>query len=44
MVVLHPKEIKGLVFQLVPLPNNEFNKEWGNELINITKDREIDVC
>ena len=44
MVALHPRRNKGLVFFKVPLPNNEFNKKWGSELINnITKDREIDA-
>ena len=34
---------KGISFFKVPLPNNEMNKKWGNELINmITKDREVD--
>ena len=28
----------------VPLPNNEVNKKWGSELINIiTKDRQVDA-
>ena len=34
---------KGISFFKVPLPNNDFNKKWGDEIINIiTKDREID--
>ena len=36
---------KGLIFFKVPLPNNEANKKWGSELINvITKDREVDAA
>ena len=35
---------KGISFFKVPLPNSDFNKKWGSELINIiTKDREIDA-
>ena len=35
---------KGISFFKVPLPNNEVNKKWGSELINIiTKDREVDA-
>ena len=35
---------KGLSFFKVPLPNNEVNKKWGAELINIiTKDRQVDA-
>ena len=38
------RKIKGISFFNVPLPNNEMNKKWGNELINvITKDREVDA-
>ena len=36
---------KGISFFKVPLPNNELNKKWGSELINvITKDREVDAA
>ena len=36
---------KGISFFKIPLPNNEANKKWGSELINIiTKDREIDAA
>ena len=35
---------KGISFFKVPLPNSDFNRKWGSELINITtKDREIDA-
>ena len=35
---------KGISLFKVPLPNNEINKKWGAELINvITKDREVDA-
>ena len=35
---------KGISFFKVPLPNSDFNKKWGSELINIiTEDREIDA-
>ena len=36
---------KEISFFKVPLPNSDFNKKWGSELINIiTKDREIDAA
>ena len=34
---------KGISIFKVPLPNNEFNKKWNRDLINIiTKDRQVD--
>ena len=34
---------KGISIFKVPLPNNEFNKKWNRDLINIiTKDRQLD--
>ena len=34
---------KGISIFKVPLPNNEFNKKWNRDLINIIKkDRQVD--
>ena len=43
MVVPLHEDIRELVFFKVPLPNNEFNKKWNRDLINIiAKDRQVD--
>ena len=43
LVVTTSRRHKGISIFKVPLPNNEFNKKWNRDLINIiTKDRQLD--